>query len=63
MTGYEESPRTEQIRRKTPAGRWGEAEDLVGAVVFLASDASNFVTGIGLPVDGGYLISERLTED
>lgn len=57
--GFDGSPRKEEIRRKTPAGRWGTPEDLVGAVVFLASAASDFVTGIGLPVDGGYLISER----
>ncbi len=38
---------------KTPAGRLGTVEDMADAVVFLASDASRFVTGIGLPVDGG----------
>jgi len=52
----------EEIRRKTPAGRWGVPEDLVGAAIFLASPASSFVTGIALPVDGGYLITERLSE-
>jgi len=55
--------RGEDIRRKTPAGRWGTVEDLVGASIFLASAASSFVTGVGLPVDGGYLISERLGDD
>ena len=40
---------------KTPAGRWGEPEDLVGPTVFLASDASNFVNGHILYVDGGIL--------
>ncbi len=40
---------------KTPAGRWGEAEDLVGPTVFLASEASNFVNGHILYVDGGIL--------
>jgi 2-dehydro-3-deoxy-D-gluconate 5-dehydrogenase len=49
----------EQIRRKTPAGRWGKPEDLVGAMLFLASAASDFVTGVALPVDGGYAIAER----
>jgi gluconate 5-dehydrogenase len=43
------------IRAKTPAGRWGEAEDLGGPAVFLASDASNFVNGHILYVDGGIL--------
>ncbi len=41
------------IIAKTPAGRWGEAEDLGGPAVFLASDASNFVNGLILYVDGG----------
>jgi len=64
MTGGDDgSARRVEIRRKTPARRWGRADDLVGAVIFLSSGASNFVTGIGLPVDGGYLISERLTDD
>ena len=49
----------ERIRRKTPAGRWGDPEDLVGAVVFLASRASDFVTGTALPVDGGYAVADR----
>lgn len=43
------------IIAKTPAARWGEAEDLVGPAVFLASDASNFVNGHILYVDGGIL--------
>ena len=43
------------ILAKTPAGRWGEAEDLGGPAVFLASDASNFVNGHILYVDGGIL--------
>jgi 2-deoxy-D-gluconate 3-dehydrogenase len=48
-----------EVRRKTPAGRFGRPSDLVGAALFLASDASGFVTGIELPVDGGYRICER----
>ena len=43
------------IIAKTPAARWGEAEDLIGPAVFLASDASNFVNGHILYVDGGIL--------
>ena len=43
------------IISKTPAGRWGTVEDLVGPTVFLASDASNFVNGHVLYVDGGIL--------
>ena len=43
------------IVAKTPAGRWGETDDLVGPAVFLASDASNFVNGHILYVDGGIL--------
>ncbi|APG09991.1 2-deoxy-D-gluconate 3-dehydrogenase [Bradyrhizobium japonicum] len=42
------------ILARTPAARWGLAEDIVGAAVFLASGASNFVTGAAIPVDGGY---------
>ena len=43
------------IVSKTPAGRWGDPEDLAGPAVFLASDASNFVNGHVLYVDGGIL--------
>ena len=41
------------LAKRTPAGRWGEVEELVGAAVFLASDASSFVNGHTLYVDGG----------
>ena len=57
--GVPATPLGEQIRRRTPAQRWGTAADLVGPVVFLASQASHFVTGAALPVDGGYLVSDR----
>lgn len=43
------------VRQRTPAGRWGRAEDLIGAAVFLASPASEFVSGQTLYVDGGLL--------
>ena len=42
--------------RAPPVGRWGEPAELAGAAVFLASRASDFVTGVALPVDGGYSI-------
>ncbi|MEE4350115.1 MAG: SDR family oxidoreductase [Pacificimonas sp.] len=41
---------------RTPAGRWGEPGECAGAAVFLASDAARFVTGVTLPVDGGYSV-------
>jgi gluconate 5-dehydrogenase len=43
------------IRRRTPAGRWGTVDELVGAAIFLASDAASFVNGQVLYVDGGVL--------
>ncbi len=45
-----------RIVEHIPAGRWGDAADLMGATVFLASDASNYVNGHVLVVDGGYLV-------
>jgi 2-deoxy-D-gluconate 3-dehydrogenase len=47
----------QMILARTPAGRWGETEELEGAAVFLASSAADFVTGVTLPVDGGYSIA------
>jgi 2-deoxy-D-gluconate 3-dehydrogenase len=45
-----------EVLRRTPMGRWGLPEDHAGAAVFLASSASDFVTGVTIPVDGGYRI-------
>lgn len=50
------SPMNEAIVTRTPANRWGRPDDLVGAAIFLASAASDFVTGTTLAVDGGYSI-------
>jgi len=47
--------RNKQIMERIPAGRWGTAEDLKGTVVFLASEASKYVNGYTLAVDGGWL--------
>ena len=46
--------RSEAIVARTPFGRWGQPEDIGGAVVFLCSEAAGFITGTVLPVDGGY---------
>ena len=45
------------LKKRTPAGRWGKVEELVGACVFLASDAASFVNGAVLYVDGGITAS------
>ncbi len=47
--------RNPAILSRIPTGRWGEPDDLRGAVVFLASAAADYVTGITIPVDGGWL--------
>jgi 2-deoxy-D-gluconate 3-dehydrogenase len=47
----------ERVLARTPAGRWGEPSDLAGIAVFLASSASDFITGTAIPVDGGYSIA------
>ena len=51
----EDETRNRQILERIPAGRWGEPQDLAGAAVFLASAASNYVTGTVLTVDGGWM--------
>jgi 2-deoxy-D-gluconate 3-dehydrogenase len=51
----EDPDRSAAILGRIPAGRWGEASDIGGAAVFLASDAARYVHGAVLPVDGGWL--------
>jgi NAD(P)-dependent dehydrogenase (short-subunit alcohol dehydrogenase family) len=49
--------RRDAIVARTPLARWGQPEDIAGAALFLASDAAAFITGVVLPVDGGYSIA------
>lgn len=58
--GMPGTPTGEEIRRRTPAGRWGRPDDLVGIAVLLASPASDFISGACIPVDGGYSVTDRL---
>ncbi len=51
----EDQKRNTEILARIPAGRWGNAQDIKGLAIFLASDASNYVSGAVIPVDGGYL--------
>ena len=53
----DESERGRELRMRTPMNRFGKTEELVGAAIFLASDASSFITGEILVVDGGFLAS------
>jgi len=46
----------ERVLARTPAGRWGDIDDFAGIAVFLASPASNFITGTAIPVDGGFSV-------
>ncbi|MBF0279716.1 MAG: glucose 1-dehydrogenase [SAR324 cluster bacterium] len=68
LPGWIDTPLTVQAREQVPAlhdkvlarcpaGRWGTGADFEGATVFLASSASDYITGISLPIDGGYSIS------
>jgi NAD(P)-dependent dehydrogenase (short-subunit alcohol dehydrogenase family) len=51
------TPRGQELLMRTPMGRFGKTEELIGAAIFLASDAASFVTGQTLVVDGGFLAS------
>lgn len=44
------------IEGRTPAGRWGQPNDLAGTAIYLASEASQFVSGVSIPIDGGYSV-------
>jgi len=52
----EDPERREAIVKRTPMGRWGKPEDVAGPALFPPSSAASFMTGVILPVDGGYLI-------
>ena len=54
---YSDPVRSAPIVARTPLGRWGEPMDVAGPVLFLASEAAAFVTGVALPIDGGYLLT------
>ena len=50
------SPMNDEIIARTPAKRWGKADEIIGATVFLSSRGADFITGATLPVDGGYSV-------
>ena len=53
----EGTPRGHELLMRTPMGRFGKTEELIGAALYLASDAASFVTGQTIVVDGGFLAS------
>ena len=50
----QDTERGKAIKKNTPMGRYGKPEELIGAVIWLASDASSFVNGVVVPIDGGF---------
>ena len=54
-----QTDRGEEIRKRTPLGRWGQPEDIGPLAVFLSSRGSDFITGSIIPIDGGYSVSDR----
>ncbi|QRN04024.1 SDR family oxidoreductase [Legionella sp. MW5194] len=54
-----QSERGEEIKKRTPLGRWGQSPDIGPLAVFLSSSGSDFITGTAIPIDGGYSISDR----
>jgi NAD(P)-dependent dehydrogenase (short-subunit alcohol dehydrogenase family) len=52
----DDSQRSREIVERTPLGRWGRVDDVTGAALFLCSDQAAFITGVILPVDGGYSV-------
>jgi 2-deoxy-D-gluconate 3-dehydrogenase len=53
---WQDPVRSSDITARLPAGRWGEPEDIAGPVMFLASEAADYLHGVVLPVDGGFLV-------
>nr|WP_277302556.1 SDR family oxidoreductase [Pseudomonas viridiflava] len=55
LAKIDDQPRIDRLLSRTPMRRFGSAEEVAKVIAFLASDAASFVTGVTLPVDGGYL--------
>ena len=61
FAGEEGTAGRQQLASRHPMGRLGEAQEIAAAVLYLASDAASFTTGISLPVDGGFLAKHAST--